>query len=400
MNKPHSIIRACCVRSVVFVFRLLSVLLALSAGASFMFWLFIDVLPLGAPSPVLSQPHHGPYIDLHVHTAGLGAGGSGCFVSKQLADSYKLYFYLYALGVTETEVRKEGDQIILKRISERLKRSTRVGKAVVLAEDGVIDEHGELDRSATEFYVPNEFLAAELKNYDNLLFGASVNPYRPDALARLVSAKRAGAVLVKWNPALMHIDPADKRLIPFYLALIELHLPLLTHTGDERAATRARNEFSDPKRLELPLRLGVTVIAAHLASLGSIHAESNFERLLPLFARYHTLYGDISGLTQINRIGFLQKAVHSSALDGRLVYGSDWPLQFRLLVSPWYQLGRLPLADIGYLVGIENEWDRDIQLKSALGASEDIFLRSQALIQTTGAQSPDLPSAVLPAEPD
>ena len=44
---------------------------------------------------------------------------------------------------------------------------------------------GNLDPARTEFYVPNEFVAALAARHTNLLFGASINPYRPDALARL-----------------------------------------------------------------------------------------------------------------------------------------------------------------------------------------------------------------------
>ena len=72
----------------------------------------------------------------------------------------------------------------------------------------------------------------------------------------------------KWLPPIQHIDPANQRLVPFYLRLKELGLPLLSHTGSEHSFTRARNELGDPERLRLPLSLGVTVIAAHAAGSG------------------------------------------------------------------------------------------------------------------------------------
>jgi len=48
-------------------------------------------------------------IDMHVHTAGIGAGNSGCFMSPSLQNSYKFGFYLRAFGGSESELRNEGD---------------------------------------------------------------------------------------------------------------------------------------------------------------------------------------------------------------------------------------------------------------------------------------------------
>ena len=43
-------------------------------------------------------------IDLHCHTAGIGAGDSGCFVSPALMRSWKYRIYLGAFGVTEKDL--------------------------------------------------------------------------------------------------------------------------------------------------------------------------------------------------------------------------------------------------------------------------------------------------------
>jgi uncharacterized protein len=246
-------------------------------------------------------------IDIHCHTAGIGAGGSGCFVSAALQKSWKYRIYLRAFGVSEKELREEGDALILRRLSEKLAVSKRAAAAVVLAMDGVIGEDGELDRAKTEIYIPNEFVSAQTKRYPNLLFGASINPYRRDAIERLERAAADGAVLVKWLPSIQHIDPADKRLVPFYLKLKELGLPLLTHTGEESSFTWTRDELADPERLRLPLSLGVVVIAAHAASNGRNQGERNHDRFLRLCREYPNLYADISALTQVNRLGHLQR---------------------------------------------------------------------------------------------
>ncbi|MCK7472260.1 MAG: hypothetical protein MZU95_17000 [Desulfomicrobium escambiense] len=64
-------------------------------------------------------------------------------------------------------------------------------------------------------YLPNEFVAGEVRRHPNLLFGASINPLRRDALRRLEQVADDGAVLLKWLPPIQHIDPADRRLVPF-----------------------------------------------------------------------------------------------------------------------------------------------------------------------------------------
>ncbi|WP_328753303.1 amidohydrolase family protein [Geomesophilobacter sediminis] len=320
-------------------------------------------------------------IDIHCHTAGIGAGGSGCFVSPALQNSWKYRIYLKAFGVTEKELQKEGDSLILRRLSEKLAASQRVAAAVILAMDGVVNDAGELDTARTEIYIPNEFLAREVRRYPNLMFGASVNPYRRDAIQRLEKVADGGAVLVKWLPSIQHIDPADKRLVPFYLKLKELGLPLLTHTGEESSFTRTRDELGDPERLRLPLSLGVTVIAAHAASNGRNCGERNHDRFLRLSQEYPNLYADISALTQMNRLGHLLRLLNHKELHERLLYGTDMPLLKTGIVSPYAFLFRLPPAKLLAITGIENPWDRDVALKEALGVDDVIFTNVAALIR-------------------
>ncbi len=319
-------------------------------------------------------------IDLHVHVAGIGAGGSGAFINEEMQEGWRFPIYLRAFGVTRETLELHGDAILLERVNGLIARSTRISKAVVLAMDGVVDESGTLDRQATQFYVPNDYLARELPNFEHLLFGASVNPYRPDAIERLRKAKSQGAVLVKWLPNIMGIDPADEAIRSYYEAMVELGLPLLTHAGRERAFARAEDELGDPARLELPLEIGVTVIAAHVATDGETQGEANFDRILPLFQRFSNLYADISSLTQVNKLGDLTKVLETPELTSRLVYGSDWPLQFFPLVSPYYYANQLGVSRTAEIAGIDNQWDRDVALKEALGVPEEVFARSRELV--------------------
>lgn len=327
------------------------------------------------------------YLDMHVHTAGIGAGGSGAFVGAEMRSDLRFRFYLHAFGVSEEELEAGGDGLVIERISAQVAGSEQVARAVILAMDGVVTD-GELDRDATKFYVPNDFVAVEAGRYDNLCFGASVNPQRHDALARLEQARADGALLVKWIPNVMHFDPADPAFESFYRKLVELDLPLLSHAGKEQAFADARNDLGDPRRLAFPLSLGVTVIAAHIATTGKSEGEGNFERILPMFDEYPNLYSEVSSLTQVNKRNYLKRALDIPGLDARLLYGTDYPLQFFPLVSSFWHLRHVGVGTARLVGSIPNRWDRDVALKRAIGTPEHVFARSAELLDVERCVGP------------
>ncbi|MDH3347676.1 MAG: amidohydrolase family protein [Desulfobulbaceae bacterium] len=330
-------------------------------------------------------PSSNPIVDMHCHVAGIGAGGSGCWVSPALKNNFRYGIYLKAFGVTRDELMERGDSLLIERLSANLAQSRYVDAAVALALDGVVGEDGNLDYSKTEVYIPNSYVQSEVARHDNLYFGASINPYRPNALDLLDEAAENGAVFIKWLPSIQHIDPADESLIPFYYKLVDLNLPLLTHTGDERSFTKARHELADPNRLELALQRGVRVIAAHVASRGETNGRPDFLSLLSLFDRYPNLYGDISSLTQINRPGHLAKVLKHTKLYSRLLYGTDMPLIATPLVSSFHFLTKISLKKIFHISATKNCWDQDVLLKRALGMPEEILTNSfKILIGKTG----------------
>ncbi len=324
--------------------------------------------------PAIVDVRSTDYIDLHVHIAGLGNKGSGAFINEGMRSSVRYPVYLHAFGVTEEALETHGDVFLIDKIAASIAASKRVSKAVILAMDGVIED-GRLVEDKTQIFVPNTFVADATARHDELLFGASVNPNRTDAIERLRDARRRGAVLVKWLPNIMHIDPADRAFIPFYEELIRLDLPLLTHAGQERSFETAIDAYGDPERLRLPLSLGVKVIAAHIASTGVTDGIGNFERLLAMFEQYPNLRADISSLTQVNKLGFLHRAMQREDIIDQLVFGTDWPLQFFPLVSPYYHANHIDISRARAIAAIDNAWDRDIAIKEAYGVPEAVFRR-------------------------
>ena len=169
------------------------------------------------------------------------------------------------------------------------------------------------------------------------VWAASIHPYDPAALDRLDAAAARGARAVKWLPTAQGIDPASARCDRFYARLADLRLPLITHAGDERAVRGFDEALGNPLRLRRPLDAGVRVVVAHCASLGTgrdldrggDEMLSNFElfaRLMddPRYAR--NIAGDISAVTQGNRVDVLATLLARRDWHARLLNGSDYPL--------------------------------------------------------------------------
>lgn len=327
-----------------------------------------------------------PFIlDMHVHVAGIGAQ-SDCAISPALRDNWRYALYLKSFHTSRREIEKSGDSIIIDRIAESLQHSEYVDGALLLALDKVYDPVShEPNDELTEVYIPNDFVSESCERHKNLFFGASVNPYRPDWLEELQKVSRNKALLIKWLPAIQHINPSDKTIIPFYRMLKELDLPLLVHTGAERSFSSSHDELGDPQLLQLPLEQGVTVIAAHVATTGKKDGEKYIDRLLPMLEHYKNLYTDISSLTQVNKVHYIGKVLSRRDLYPKYLFGSDFPLTnigigpFRL-VSPWYFLPRLSVKQAWAMSRLKNVWDRDLLLKKSLGFPIEAFSRPAELL--------------------
>ncbi|MGE0484381.1 MAG: amidohydrolase family protein [Gammaproteobacteria bacterium] len=358
----------------------LRVIRDLAAGAVILSLLAAGAFTLLPARPPANLPPPDSVLDMHTHVAALGQGCASCFVSSDLTDSYKFAWYLRAFGTDAREMTARGDIAVAEHLRDHVRNSRFVARAVVLALDGVVDDDGALDREQTQIYVANDYVRDLARQFPEFVYGASINPYRRDALARLDAAKRDGAVLVKWIPAIMRIDPADPALDAFYDRLVALDIPLLVHVGDENAFHHADNALGDPVRLARPLERGVRVIAAHLATTGDNGGEENFTRLLPMFARYPRLLSEESSLTQLNKLGYLTRGLAHPGIAARLLHGSDWPLQFFPLVWAWWQAPRAPWAELRYAAGLADPLDRDIAIKAALGVPAAVFTRTATVL--------------------
>ena len=320
--------------------------------------------PTAAASTILP-----PRIDVHVHLGGIGTNDSGIRVSPRFRRGIAFRVLLHSLGVTR-ELLKQADRLYVDGLAQRVRDSTTIDHAVALAMDGRW-RGGEIDYEHSPLVIPNDWSRDASRLHPELLFGASVNPNRPDALDELDRVADDGAVLLKWLPNVMGIDPSDRAHVPFYKKLADLSLPLLTHCGHEFTLPGGDSSVADPDRLERALDEGVKVIAAHAGTLCWKHlpglSTSGIESLARLAERHPRLYVDLAALTTILRGWQLRTVLDEPRLAGRLLDATDFPVP----CLPLTQLGRAPWAAIRAASRLDNPFDRDRALKVAAGLPEE-----------------------------
>ncbi len=358
---------------------------------------FVYVMTLGAGLLLVNalSAKEFNYVDIHAHAACIDTLDKDCYISPAMKKNIRYKIFMKAFMVTPEELDQHGGALVFKRLSEQVNQSKWVAKTVVLALDGIY-VNGKMDFTRTNVYIPNEFVKKNTDLYENLHFAASINPNRPNALSLVKQAKKDGAVFIKWIPSIMDINPSDPSLIPFYQLLIELKLPLLTHTGKEDSFVWTNNDLADPELLTLPLNMGVTIIAAHVASTGGWGKNSDYNKLRNLFTnpKYrHNLFADISALTQINRVKKIKKIMKDPIFHGRLFYGTDWPLinvKLPYVGTKLIPYGSYPLFtsltrdQVKQIDAEENLMDKDVLLKAFLGLKPPIIKSDLPTLRING----------------
>lgn len=265
-------------------------------------------------------------IDVHVHLAAVPTEENGCYLSPRMRKSLLFRMLAWKLGWNVHDP-KSANATYIARLSRDLSHSRKVGKAVLLALDGVYDERGELDWKRTDLLISNRYvLDVARRHAEFFLAGVSINPQRKDALEELARCAENGAVLVKILPNSQCFDPSDKQYVPFYRALAEHRMPLLGHVGCEFSLSGRNQLAGNPKKLQVALDEGVTVIAAHACSLGVVFPEPYFRWMIELVDRYQNFYADTSALTLPNRVRTLFLLRRHPEVHERLLFGTDYPL--------------------------------------------------------------------------
>ena len=188
--------------------------------------------------------------------------------------------------------------------------------------------------------------------------------------------REQGARYVKVHPCITGLDPAEERWRPFYRRMRELGLPLMCHTGPERAARCLGHQLGDPAGLELPLSEGLTVIAAH-AGTGTVFDRrlAHFESLVRLMERHERLYADSAAVAQAFRWKWLARLRDHPLVRSRLLHGSDFPIGSTAL--PW---GGLSWKQWRGLRRERNPLTLDYRVKEAVGFGRESAERAARVL--------------------
>jgi predicted TIM-barrel fold metal-dependent hydrolase len=314
-------------------------------------------------------------VDCHVHLSAFTPGHG--YMSRTLLDSMPFRFMRWKFGLVGEDARTERtlEELLARTVAE----ASPVNTAVVLAFDAVHDAAGKRDAARTHFEVANDYVRDVARKYPGLLYGASIHPYRRDAVAELERVARDDAVLIKWLPITQDIDPSDARCFPFYEALAHLGIPLLSHTGWERTLPTANDRVADPALLRPALERGVTVIMAHCGTRSFFGESCHVDSFMRMAREWEHCYGDTSALNLPTRSYGWRRLLEDDAVREKLVHGSDWPI---LPLPPVRHTG------IGGALSVmrEKNWmKRDALVKQRLGLEGEYWTRAGRLLRVSSA---------------
>ncbi|KNC47248.1 amidohydrolase 2 [Thecamonas trahens ATCC 50062] len=343
--------------------------------------------------------------DVHCHVVGLGDSGSGCCANRRFSSpchpilKLKMWVFMAAAGVRSTFA---ADSVYMDRLKSLLEHflphraplSSPPGPfACLLAFDKYHTPDGAADDARSGLYTPDAYVIELAARHPHLFVPvASIHPYRHDAVPALRAAAAAGCCIVKWLPNAQGIDPSSPACAPFYAAMVELDMALLSHTGDEHTvdAGGLNNALGNPLLLRTPLDAGVKVIAAHCGSEGMaldldapglvrVPAFDLWLRLMDNPRYTDRLYGDIAALTSFKRIAHTRDLLlNRRDLLPRLVYGSDYPVPAVNAVVRLAKLvdaGLLDPAAVPHLRALyaANPLTFDVASKLAIGFPARVF---------------------------
>jgi predicted TIM-barrel fold metal-dependent hydrolase len=348
-------------------------------------------------------------VDVHVHVAGVGYNNSGCYVGERMRSKINpLEFLKYSIYQEASGVEDDSKCEVqwIDRLAGLLRTQAPHGRVFILGFDEFHTDDGKADKARSEFYTPNSYVTSLAKSYPDLFVPvASVHPYRADAVDELEKAVANGAVAVKWLPNAQNINPSLPRCDAFYDAMARLKIPLITHSGEEKAVhAEELQRLGNPLLLRRALDRGVTVVVAHCASLGQnpdldapgepmVDNFDLFMRLMKDPQWVGKLWGEVSAMTIVNRVGRpLAEVLKDDAVLARLVNGSDYPLP---AINVLMQTGAV--HDKGFITAEERETLNEIDRTDPLLMD---FVMKRCLRLHVDGKEKALPDATFMVRPE
>jgi len=277
--------------------------------------------------------------DAHTHLVGVGDSDSGIWFNPKM-DSWqhptlKIQKTFYMNGACADPERV--DRSVVERLVQLNSEMPAGFKSMLFAFDWTRDANGEIEDDHAIFYIPNNYARNVAKAHPQLFeWVCSIHPYREDAVEALTQASADGAKAIKWLPSAMGIDPASPKCDAFYTKAAELQIPIICHSGAEKAVQGGVQAYGNPLRLRRPLEHGVKISMAHCASDGEDEDYDNNNQIVSSFELFKRmisnpkyeglLVGEISAVTLVNHAWVLPELLSHTEWHPRLINGSDYPL--------------------------------------------------------------------------
>lgn len=278
-----------------------------------------------------------------------GAFGFDSCVAPRIVSQLKWRGLRWLLQIpTSIPAGEELDRNLDRVHEDHLLSPGPIERFVLLAFDAYHNDDGvrpplptQSRQFGSDIYTSNTLIRdACRRRPDRFLFGASVHPYRENAVDCVREVFAAGACLIKWLPLHQNINIEDPRTIAVLRVCHELGLPVLVHYNEEFTLKSQRPEYRDiapalrvlnnlHRAREMP-----PVIVAHVATPIVPWGDRK-----PMHALLHALetdfaeaplYADLSALTTFGKVGFLRQIAQRTDLHGRFLFGSDFPVPLGL----------------------------------------------------------------------
>lgn len=303
-------------------------------------------------------------IDIHTHLL------NPKVTFDRLFDKVTIRFFAKSLGVDPVQLMGDPYNTYVDSMARAIRESKNVDKVCLFGVDARLDDKGnEIDRDKTVCAMSSDVLAVAEKHPDQFIPFFSINPLRPDALERIDEYLKKGCKGAKFLQNYWGVDLNNERFIPYYEKLKENNIPLIIHIGSEYSIDSFA-QFERIEMLNLPLEIGVTIIAAHMG-LGRInhklmfwrnlsknpsHFDLDYFRLLEMLKKHDNLYADISAILAPLRARALRHLSEQTEVHGKILFGTDYPVPVPIRFNSY----DLPKSTRKKIDALTNPFDRNV----------------------------------------
>ena len=313
-------------------------------------------------------------LDIHVHLVGIGDNGSGCRLSKTVTSGAPFQILSRTLGIRRRAATFDEGYVLA--LAEFM-RDSGPDKCGLLAFDAVYGGNGKPDWRNTHFYVPNDYVFEVAARFPQQIVPCvSVNPDRADAMDELDRCVEKGARGLKLLAPTQGTNLADKRHTRFFRRCAERHVLLIVHSGHEHAVPVLDNKLGHPRKLELALDQGCTVVACHCGTNYPKEYPKTLPEYLKMLREYPNLYGDSAALARFNKLDDFRRLLADDLARRRLVHGSDFPVP----CQPWAFTRDVGRLSVFRLRRVRNPMAKDFALKKLLGVGRASAERGYRLL--------------------